>query len=77
VAVPLPLSAKVTPEGSAPVSESDGVGVPVVVTVKLSEVPVEKTTEFVDVMAGAWFTVSVKDWLALGLTPLLALMVRG
>ena len=53
------------------------VGVAVVVTLKLSEVPVEKSTESADVMTGAWSTVRVKDWLAFGLTPLLALMVSG
>ena len=52
-------------------------GVAVVVTLKLSEVPVEKSTESADVMTGAWSTVKVKDWLAFGLTPLLALMVSG
>jgi hypothetical protein len=34
VAVPFPLSVKVTPEGRVPVSVSAGVGEPVVVTVK-------------------------------------------
>ena len=52
-------------------------GVPAVVTLKLSEVPVEKSTESADVITGALFTVNVKDWLASGLTPLLALMVSG
>ena len=35
VAVPSPLSTKVTPAGSAPVSVSAGVGNPVVVTVNV------------------------------------------
>ena len=40
VAVPLPLSTKVTPVGSAPVSLSAEVGNPVVVTVNVPAVPV-------------------------------------
>lgn len=39
VAVPFPLSVKVTPPGSAPVSVIEGVGVPVVVTVNVPAVP--------------------------------------
>ena len=39
VAVPSPLSTKVTPVGSAPVSLSAGVGNPVVVTVNVPAVP--------------------------------------
>ena len=39
VAVPLRLSTKVMPEGSAPVSESAEVGIPVVVTVNVLATP--------------------------------------
>ena len=46
VAVPLPLSAKVTPEGSAPVSPIDEAGMPVVVTVNLLKSPGVKVTAF-------------------------------
>ena len=54
VAVPLPLSTKVTPEGSAPVSLSAGVGNPVVVTVKVPAVPVVNVVASALVIAGAW-----------------------
>jgi len=53
---------KVTPEGRVPVSERAGVGKPVAVTVKLPSEPVVKVTLFALVIAGAWFTVSVNDW---------------
>ena len=39
VAVPSPLSTKVTPPGSVPVSVRAGGGVPVAVTVKVPDVP--------------------------------------
>ena len=42
VPVPLPLSTKETPLGSAPVSLRDGVGKPEVVTVKDPAVPMTK-----------------------------------
>src|SRR5262249_4744441 len=75
VAVPSALSTKVTPEGSAPVSESIGFGKPVVVTVKVPAVPVVNVVAFALVMVGAWFTVSVKVWVASGATPLVAVIV--
>jgi hypothetical protein len=77
VAVPSPLFTNVTPFGSVPVSLSDGVGVPVVVTVKLPAVPTVKVVLFALVIAGAWFTVSVKLWVAAVPTPLLAVIVTG
>jgi hypothetical protein len=77
VAVPLPLSAKVTPEGSAPVSESDGVGNPPVVTVKDPAVPLANVVLAPEVMDGAWSTVRVKDCEAFGRFPLLAEIVIG
>ena len=77
VAVPLPLLTNVTPLGSVPVCVSDGVGVPVVVTVKLPAVPTVNVVLLALVIAGAWFTVKVKLWLAGLPTPLLAVMVIG
>jgi hypothetical protein len=59
VAVPL-FTNNVTPFGSVPVSLSDGVGAPVVVTVKLPAVPTVNVVLFALVIAGDWFTVSVK-----------------
>jgi hypothetical protein len=60
VAVPFPLSTKVTPAGSAPVSLSDGVGVPEVVTANVPAAPTVKVALFTLVNTGARFTVSVK-----------------
>ena len=53
VAVPLPLSWKVTPLGSEPDSVSVGVGVPVAVTVKLPAVPAVNVVPLALVMEGA------------------------
>ena len=66
VAVPLPLSLKVTPVGSAPVSVMLGVGAPVVVTVKKETRPNTKVVVLPLVMVGAvWATaVSTKDAVA-------------
>ncbi len=78
--MPLPLSVKVTPEGSEPVSLRLGVGVPVVSTVKVPAAPSAKVVAATEVMAGACaveVTVSVKLWLAGVPTPLLAVMVIG
>ena len=47
------MSLKVTPLGSAPDSVRDGVGVPVVVTVKLPAVPTVNVVLFALVMLGA------------------------
>lgn len=52
VAVPFPLSTKVTPLGSEPVAVSAGAGVPVVVTVKVPAVPWVKVVVFAEVIAG-------------------------
>ena len=61
VAVPLPLSVKVTPLGSADLEqvpklalERAGVGVPVVVTLKLPAVPAVNEAALALVMVGAW-----------------------
>src|SRR5579862_7700879 len=77
VAVPSPLLVKVTPEGSAPLLERVAAGYPVVVTVKLPELPTTRAALLADVMAGAWLTVRVKDWVASGTTVLVAVMVSG
>ena len=53
VAVPSPLSLKETPVGSAPVSVMDGVGVPVVATVKETGEPAVKPALLALVIAGA------------------------
>jgi hypothetical protein len=53
VPVPFPLSLNVTPLGSAPVSLSEGVGVPVAVTVKLPAMPTVNVVLFALVIAGA------------------------
>ena len=77
VAVPLPLSVKVTPPGSAPVSlkvVAAGKWWPVV-TVKLPAVPTVNAAVLALVIAGASVTVRVKVWVALGATPLLAVIV--
>ena len=53
MAVPSPLSVRVTPLGSAPVFEIEGVGLPVVVTVKLPALPAVKVVLSAEVMLGA------------------------
>jgi hypothetical protein len=56
VPVPSPLSLKLTPLGSEPASLSEGIGFPVVVTVKLAFVPTVKVALLALVIVGAWFT---------------------
>ena len=53
VAVPSPLSTKVTPLGSAPDSESWGDGSPVVVTVNAPDDPSWKVVAAAEVIDGA------------------------
>ena len=53
VALPSPLSANITPAGRAPDSVRDGVGVPVVVTVKLPAAPAVNVVLLSLVIAGA------------------------
>ncbi len=77
VAVPSPLSVKVTPLGSEPDSDSEAAGVPVLVTVKVPAVPTLNVVWSALVIDGASLTVSVKSWVAFGLVPLLAVMVMG
>src|ERR1019366_3174308 len=74
VAVPLPLFVNVTPVGRAPIAVRDieaPVGKPVVVTrmldIGMPGGTVKVLVRFV--IAGAWFTVSVKVWLASGRMP--------
>jgi len=75
VAVPFPLSVKVTPLGSAPVSARDGIGVPVAVTVNVPRVPTVNVVLLALVITGAVFTVSMKLWLTGEPTPLVAVNV--
>jgi hypothetical protein len=71
VPVPFLLSVKVTPVGS-PVAPSAGTGNPVVFTVNVPPVPWTKPALEALVIAGGWFTVKVKLWVAFVPTPLLA-----
>jgi len=78
VPVPLWLSTKVTPLGSAPISVRVGVGVPVVVTENVPAAPTVNVVLLALVIAGAalgLFTVTVKAWVAGVPTPLLAVNV--
>jgi hypothetical protein len=61
VAVPLPLSVKLTPVGRTPLSDIDGVGEPVVVTVKEPATFVVKEVLTAEVMAGGVWTMSEKS----------------
>ena len=85
VAVPLPLSVNVTPVGSVAVFVHPAkfvfvkvaVGAPVVVTVKLPAVPVVKVVEVALLIVGATpEIVNVNFWVALGVSPLAALMQK-
>ena len=64
VAVPLPLSTKVTPVGRVPVSPSEAVGVAGRGHREDPAVPVVKVAWLAEVIAGAASTVRVKDWVA-------------
>ena len=59
MAVPSPLSVKLTPGGSVPDSEIVATGLPVVCTEKDPGAPTVKPTDFLLVMAGACWTVMV------------------
>src|SRR3984885_6048301 len=64
VAVPLPLSSKVTPEGRAPVLVSDGTGNPAVVTGNgVMAVPAVVVIPGALVMTAGWSTATVSHWL--------------
>jgi hypothetical protein len=77
--VPLstPAEDKVTPLGRVPLSLNVGAGKPVAVTVKEPAVPTLNVVLLALVIAGAWFTVKVKFCVALGVTPLLVVIVMG
>lgn len=78
VAVPSPLSTKLTPEGNvAPPSLRVGFGKPVVVTVNVPADPTVNVVLLALVIAGAWPTVSVKLCAVGDPTPLLGVNVIG
>ena len=66
-----------TPAGRAPDSDRAGAGEPLAVTVNEPAVPTVKEMLLALVMAGAWFTVSVKFCVAAGATPFCAVKVMG
>jgi hypothetical protein len=63
--------------GKAPVAEKVEAGKPVAVTVNVPATPIKNVVALPLVIAGGWFTVSVKLCVALGATPLLAVIVSG
>jgi hypothetical protein len=71
------LAVNVTALGNGPLSLSVGVGNPVAVTVNVPAVPTTNVTLLPLVIAGGWFTVSVKSWLCSVPTPLLAVILMG
>ena len=81
VAVPLStpvVELSVTPLGSAPLSSLKvGAGKPVATTGNEPGAPTTNAVLLALVMAGASLTVSVKLWVAFGVTPLEAVIVRG
>ena len=79
VAVPLPLSVKLSPVGTVPVLLMAGVGdaVAVVVIVNEPAVPTVKEVLFALVNAAAWLTDTLSVWVALGFTPLFAVRLNG
>src|SRR4051794_39095606 len=79
VAVPSPLSVKVTPVGRLPVAVIVvAVGYPAaVVTAKVPDVPIANVVPSSLVMAGSSVTVRVKSWVASVVAPLPAVMVIG
>ena len=74
VAVPLPLSKNVTPEGSAPDSVIAATGKPVVETVKAPAAPTANDVLDALVIEGAAFTVRVKLCRAVEPTPFVAVI---
>ena len=71
-----PDGLRVIPVGSEPVWLKVGAGKPVAVTWNELATPIVNCVLFPLVIAGAWSTVSVKACVALGVTPLLAIMVN-
>ena len=65
VAVPLPLSTKVTPLGSALALLTVAVGDPVDVTLKVPAFPMVKVLEATLVMAGTCWITTERLWVAL------------
>ena len=62
VAVPLPLSTKLTPAGNAPDSDNAGVGVPVAITMNDAGCPTVNVVEVAELNAGGAVTVNVNAW---------------
>ncbi len=76
--MPLPLSTNVTPAGSAaPVRVIAGAGNPVVVTVNVPGAPIGNVVAAALVIAGGWFTVSVKVCVTGVAVPFVAVNVSG
>ena len=67
----------VTPVGNAPLSLNVGAGFPVAVTVNDPTEFTPNVALFVLVIAGAWFTISVKLCVPAGDTPFCAVIVTG
>src|SRR5579862_5216871 len=76
VAVPFPLSVKVTPKGKKPVSVKAGIGSPEVVTVNVPGEPTVKVVAGELVKLKALLTAKVKVWMAFVLLPLFAQIVN-
>jgi hypothetical protein len=72
----LPLLVNDTPLGKAPLSLRLAVGWPLAVIVNVPAVPTVNVVLLALVMAGAWFTVSVKLCVALVAVPFEAVKVR-
>ena len=70
------MSTKVTPEGSAPVSDNADIGLANDVTANDPAEPTVNVVDAADVIAGASFTVSVNGWLASVPMPFVASNVR-
>jgi hypothetical protein len=79
VAVPSPLGTKVIPAGNAPVKLTAAVGTGgLVLTVNVPNVPTTNVTLFTLVIAGGGSTTNkVKDCMASGATPFVAVIVNA
>ena len=75
VAVPLPLSVNEMPPGREPVSVKVEAGKPLVVTEKVPAEPTVNVALAALVIAGGCPTMRMKDCVAFGATPLLAVIV--
>ena len=72
-----PSDDRVTPIGNVPdTTLKTGTGYPVATAVKDPAAPVVKVTLLSNVIAAAWLTVSVKDWVTPEPTPLEAFRVK-